>query len=76
MFFPIENKKKYFRKKASEEGKGVLVNCCCPGFVKTNMSSFSERAPKLPHQGAIKPISLALLPKGLDGPQGCFICDA
>jgi hypothetical protein len=40
------------------------------------MSSYSENAPKMPAEGAEKVIALALLPKGLKGPQGCYISDS
>lgn len=65
-----------FARVAVTEKNGVLINCCCPGFVKTDMSSFSENAPKYPPEGAEKAIALALLPSGLLGPQGCYISDA
>jgi len=40
--------------------KNIFVNCCCPGFVKTDMSS--QRGAKTPDEGADTPVWLALLP--------------
>lgn len=39
----------------------VLVNCCCPGYVKTDMSS--RQGVKSPEDGAKTPVYLAMLPK-------------
>ena len=41
-----------------DASKGVLVNCCCPGYVSTSMSKFRGR--KTPDQGAMTPIKLAI----------------
>ena len=41
-----------YGRKAREDGRGILVNCCCPGYVKTDMSSHSDNATKVPTQGA------------------------
>jgi len=38
----------------------IIVNCCCPGFVKTDMSS--HQGSKTPDEGADTPVWLALLP--------------
>ena len=40
----------------------ILVNACCPGWVKTDMAG--DRAPLTPDQGAETPAYLALLPAG------------
>ncbi|KAL9056085.1 MAG: hypothetical protein Q9162_003147 [Coniocarpon cinnabarinum] len=37
---------------------GVLLNCCCPGYVDTDMSKHNGR--KTPDQGAATPVKLAL----------------
>ena len=37
---------------------GVLLNCCCPGYVDTDMSK--HRGRKTPDQGAATPVKLAL----------------
>ena len=40
---------------------GVVVNCCCPGWVDTDMGSIAgSRPPKTPEDGAKIPIRLAL----------------
>ncbi len=46
----------------------VLVNCCCPGWVRTSMTS--EKAALSPDEGAETPAFLALLPAG--SPSGEF----
>mmetsp|Transcript_50715 Transcript_50715/g.123627 ORF Transcript_50715/g.123627 Transcript_50715/m.123627 type:complete len:269 (+) Transcript_50715:110-916(+) len=51
--------------------RGILVNCCCPGYVATDMSS--HRGHKTPAQGADTPTFIALLPDG--GPTGQFWSD-
>jgi len=62
--------------RARSDGKGVLVNCCCPGFVKTDMSSHSDNATKDTVQGAQTSLWLAMLPAGCVGPQGTYLADA
>lgn len=47
----------------------IIVNCCCPGLVATNMSSFHEKG-KPVDEGAITPLFLALIPEGASGPKG------
>lgn len=41
-----------------ERGRGVLVNVCCPGYVRTDMTKGGGR--KSPDQGAKTPVKLAL----------------
>lgn len=57
----------------SEELKGtnVLVNCCCPGWVKTDMGT--QAAPRGVEEGAAGIVGLATLPDG--GPTGGFFRD-
>ncbi len=43
------------------ENKGVLINCCCPGYCKTDMNK--GRGNKTPEEGARTIAMLALLPK-------------
>ena len=65
-----------FRREAKKDAKGVLVNCCCPGYVKTDMSSHAATATKVPVEGADTSVWLSLLPPGLSGPQGTYLADA
>ena len=52
-------------------GTGVLVNCCHPGWVRTDMGG--KNAAKSIDEGADTPVWLALLPK--DGPTGGYFQD-
>merc|ERR1712228_556266 len=61
---------------AEKAGNGVLVNCCCPGYVKTDMSSHNPRAPKYPVDGCKTSLWLATLSETAEGPQGCILIDA
>jgi NAD(P)-dependent dehydrogenase (short-subunit alcohol dehydrogenase family) len=53
---------------AELEGENVLVNSCCPGWVRTDMGGRS--APRSLEEGADTPVWLATLPD--DGPRGGF----
>ena len=53
------------------EGTGILINVCCPGFVKTAMNGFSGH--RAPEEGAAIAVRLATLPDG--GPTGGFFHD-
>lgn len=49
----------------------VLINCCCPGWVRTDMAG--QNATKSPDEGAITPVHLCFLPQG--APSGTFWSD-
>mmetsp|Transcript_29122 Transcript_29122/g.68134 ORF Transcript_29122/g.68134 Transcript_29122/m.68134 type:complete len:268 (+) Transcript_29122:202-1005(+) len=53
------------------KGRDILVNCCCPGYCMTDMSS--QRGNKSASQGADTPSHLALLPDR--SPTGQFWSD-
>ncbi|XP_055501173.1 carbonyl reductase [NADPH] 1-like [Leucoraja erinacea] len=46
----------------------ILLNACCPGWVKTDMAG--PNAPGTVEEGAVTPVYLALLPEGAEGPHG------
>jgi carbonyl reductase 1 len=50
----------------------MLVTCCCPGYVQTNMSSFNGN--KTPEEGARTPVFLAMTMVDA-GPSGAFFMD-
>ena len=56
------------REIAKSSKEDVLVNTCCPGWVRTDMAGPS--APLSPDQGAVNPVYVALLPEG--SPSGQF----
>ncbi|XP_054654202.1 carbonyl reductase [NADPH] 1 [Dunckerocampus dactyliophorus] len=51
----------------------ILVNACCPGWVRTDMAG--PKATKSPEEGAVTPVYLALLPAGETEPHGKFVSD-
>jgi len=53
------------------EGSGVLVNACCPGWVRTRMGG--SEAELSVDEGADTPVWLATLPD--DGPSGGMFCE-
>jgi len=63
-----------FSRKAKEDNKGVLVNCCSPGFVQTDMTSQNDAGQPL-EVGARTSIWLAEIPDGQTGPQGCYLAE-
>ena len=50
------------REMAKSSKEDILVNACCPGWVKTDMAD--DNAPLTPDQGAETPVYLAQLPPG------------
>lgn len=55
------------------KGDHILLNSCCPGWVRTDMAG--PNAPKSPDEGAETPVYLALLPSDADGPHGQYLSD-
>ncbi|XP_077585608.1 carbonyl reductase [NADPH] 1 [Stigmatopora nigra] len=51
----------------------ILVNACCPGWVRTDMAG--PKATKSPEEGAETPVYLALLPSDASEPHGKFVSD-
>ncbi|KAA8583453.1 hypothetical protein FQN60_014661, partial [Etheostoma spectabile] len=52
---------------------GILLNACCPGWVRTDMAG--SKATKSPEEGAVTPVYLALLPPGATDPHGKFVSE-
>ncbi|XP_014666753.1 PREDICTED: carbonyl reductase [NADPH] 1-like isoform X2 [Priapulus caudatus] len=61
------------RELAEDSHEDVIVNSCCPGWVKTNLTG--NRGVKSPALGADTPVYLALLPPNCASPVGEFVVD-
>ncbi|KAG8590981.1 hypothetical protein GDO81_006998 [Engystomops pustulosus] len=59
--------------KETRKGEGIILNACCPGYVRTDMTN--PNAPKSPDEGAVTPVYLALLPVGVDSPYGELVSE-
>ncbi|XP_077993474.1 carbonyl reductase [NADPH] 1-like [Glandiceps talaboti] len=55
----------------SDPREDILLNCCCPGAVQTDMSTHT--GDKTPDEGATMSVYLALLPPNAGKPQGEFL---
>lgn len=53
--------------------RDIVVNACCPGYIKTDMSS--QRGTGTPEQGADTPVYLALLEPNVRSPRGEFVAE-
>lgn len=51
----------------------IIINCCCPGYIKTDMSS--HRGGGTLEQGADTPVYLATLPSDVRSPRGEFVAE-
>ncbi|XP_033108136.1 carbonyl reductase [NADPH] 1-like isoform X1 [Anneissia japonica] len=51
----------------------VLINCCCPGYVNTDMTD--HKGIKTPDEGAVTPVFCVLLPANSSEYQGNFLSD-
>ncbi|XP_066455088.1 carbonyl reductase [NADPH] 1-like [Eleutherodactylus coqui] len=59
--------------KQSRKGEAILLNACCPGWVRTDLAG--SNATKSPDEGAETPVYLALLATSLDSPNGELVID-
>nr|KAF6473450.1 carbonyl reductase 1 [Rousettus aegyptiacus] len=58
---------------AQRKGDKILLNACCPGWVRTDMAG--PNAPKSAEEGAETPVYLALLPSDATEPHGQFVSE-
>jgi len=62
---------KILARNLKEQGRDVLLNNCCPGWVKTDLGG--SKASRTPDQGADTPVYCAMIPEGHREPHGQFI---
>jgi carbonyl reductase 1 len=53
--------------------RDLVVNACCPGYIKTDMSS--NKGTGTLEQGADTPAYLAVLPHNVRSPRGEFVAE-
>nr|BAA19008.1 non-inducible carbony reductase [Rattus norvegicus] len=61
------------RRLNEKRGDKILLNACCPGWVRTNMAG--PKATKSTEEGAETPVYLAPLPPDAEVPHGQFVQD-
>ncbi|KAM7533038.1 hypothetical protein Aperf_G00000128102 [Anoplocephala perfoliata] len=59
--------------KMKSDSRHILINCCCPGYVRTDMTGYCGN--KTIPQGVDTPFYLATLPVGTKEPYGEFISE-
>ncbi|XP_030635927.1 carbonyl reductase [NADPH] 1 [Chanos chanos] len=61
------------RLRRERPGDDILLNACCPGWVRTDMAG--QNAPLSPDEGAVTPVKLALLSPGAKEPHGKYVTE-
>jgi carbonyl reductase 1 len=53
--------------------RDIVVNCCCPGYINTDMTS--NKGTGTPEQGADTSVYLATLGPNIKSPRGEFVAE-